>query len=67
MNKLARMRTLLPLALLAVLVTDSHAMELVWSRGTGQYRCEATPSIVDFAGDGDKELLTVNVGGQVML
>lgn len=67
MNKLTRMRTLILLVLLAVLVADSHAMELVWSRGTGQYRCEATPSIVDIDGDGDKELLTVNVGGQVML
>lgn len=42
-------------------------MELVWSRGTGQYRCEATPAIVDLDDDGNKELLIVNVGGQVML
>lgn len=42
-------------------------MDLVWSRGTGQYRCEATPAVVDIDGDGNEELLAVNVGGQVML
>ncbi len=61
------MRTLTALLLFTFFLANSHAMELAWSRGTGQYRCEATPVLADFDRDGDDELLAVNVGGQVML
>ncbi|MCC6794497.1 MAG: DUF4091 domain-containing protein [Candidatus Hydrogenedentes bacterium] len=67
MIKLFHMRILTTFLLFAFLIASSHAMELVWSRGTGQYRCEATPVIVALDNDGNDELLSVNVGGQVML
>ncbi|MBI2434871.1 MAG: PQQ-like beta-propeller repeat protein [Candidatus Hydrogenedentes bacterium] len=40
------------------------AMELVWTRTTGQFRYESTPLLVDR--DGPQEILGVNVGGQVL-
>jgi outer membrane protein assembly factor BamB len=43
------------------------AMELVWTRPAAQYRSEATPLVVDFDGDGAPEILSVNLGGQVLL
>lgn len=54
-------------ALALALGCPAVAMELVWTRGTGQFRYEATPMLVDADGDGDQEILGVNLGGQVLL
>ena len=42
-------------------------MELVWTRPAAQYRSEATPLVTDFDGDGAPDILSVNLGGQVLL
>jgi len=53
--------------LLISAVLPTAAMELVWTRPAAQYRSEATPLVADFDGDGAVEILSVNLGGQVLL
>lgn len=57
------------LSLVALLLVPlcARAMERVWTRPAGQFRTEATPLIADLDGDSAPEILSVNLGGQVLL
>ena len=52
-----------------VLTSGSLAwcMDLEWTRMTGQYPVDANLLVLDIDGDGQDEILAVNLGGQVML
>jgi outer membrane protein assembly factor BamB len=59
-----------PAVVLALMLASAHsalAMELVWTKPAGQFRAEATPLVEDLDGDGAVEILSVNLGGQVLL
>ncbi len=53
--------------LLVAAVSPAAAMELAWTRPAAQYRTEATPLVADLDDDGAVEVLSVNLGGQVLL
>ena len=46
---------------------SSSAMDIEWTRMTGQFAPDAGPVVVDVDGDGSDEIVLVNVGGQVLL
>jgi outer membrane protein assembly factor BamB len=53
--------------LLVAAVLPAAAMELAWTRPAAQFRTEATPLVADLDDDGAVEVLSVNLGGQVLL
>ncbi|MBL7649311.1 MAG: DUF4091 domain-containing protein [Candidatus Hydrogenedentes bacterium] len=60
-------RHMLAALLLLAATLPIAAMELVWTRPAAQYRSEATPLVTDLDDDGAPEVLSVNIGGQVLL
>ncbi|HUW61574.1 MAG TPA: glycoside hydrolase domain-containing protein [Candidatus Bathyarchaeia archaeon] len=49
-----------------ILAGAAGAMDLVWTRTTGQFRPESAPVVVEGIIEGDPLLVCVNLGGQVM-
>ena len=52
--------------ILFILPGGAGAMDLVWTRTTGQFRPESAPVVVEGMTEGEALLVSVNVGGQVM-
>ncbi|MCX5771488.1 MAG: DUF4091 domain-containing protein [Candidatus Hydrogenedentes bacterium] len=44
----------------------ARAMDLAWTRTTGQFRPESSPALVEGVAEGEALLVSVNIGGQVM-
>lgn len=61
------MRFIAAVFLVLLSIPSAKGMELVWTRPAAQYRSEATPLVADFDDDGAPEILSVNLGGQVLL
>ena len=53
------------LAILLLLAPNSPALEIAWTRMTGQFPVECSPILVEH--EGGSSLLTVNRGGELML
>ena len=49
-----------------ILAGNAGAMDLVWTRTTGQFRPESAPALVEGVAEREALLVCVNVGGQVM-
>ena len=55
------------LSLLLVWAGSGLAMDVEWTRMTGQHGIECAPVLADTDGDGQQELVAVNEGGQVLV
>ena len=56
----------LPALLLVATASPALAMDILWTRMTGQYAVENAPLVADLNGSGTSEIIAVNRLGQVM-
>ena len=62
-----KMRWLVTIGFLTAGALPVRAMEIVWTRMTGQWPSETAPLVADVNGDGSSEILILNRGGQLLL